>query len=271
MTCPACSASLKKVIALTFEFVSLAYPLGQRRSHKTAAWSMRKLSGRPRQIIPVDLPQSSAQKHHRNGETHKEVNNLAAISDKGVENESSMRPERQYERQPWQTQKEALKRKFKDGPWSPLKRLSPDALDGIRAMHSQFPEKFTTPVLAEHFKVSPEVIRRILKSKWAPSEEETEDRKLRWERRGQKIWAERAEKGVKPPTKWRRMGIGKPSYDQTPRENVRRKGQGDGSGIKVYGGITATRVTDYGDQHSRRNSGNSGSSLVRRSLGERIL
>ncbi|MCV5164004.1 hypothetical protein OFB65_27020, partial [Escherichia coli] len=40
-------------------------------------------------------------------------------------------------------QKNALKEKFPEG-WKPLKKLSPDALEGIRALHKQFPEEYTT-------------------------------------------------------------------------------------------------------------------------------
>ncbi|PYH78009.1 hypothetical protein BO82DRAFT_249753, partial [Aspergillus uvarum CBS 121591] len=64
-----------------------------------------------------------------------------------------------------------LKEKFKEG-WNPPKKLSPDAIEGIRHLHQVAPEQFTTPVLAEQFKVSPEAIRRILKSKWRASDKE---------------------------------------------------------------------------------------------------
>jgi hypothetical protein len=111
-------------------------------------------------------------------------------------------------REPWQVQKAALKEKFPDG-WNPRKRLSPDALVGIRAIHSQFPEQYTTHVLAEKFEVSPEAIRRILKSKWTPKEEEELDRQRRWFSRGQKVWGRYAELGLKPPARWRQLGIGK--------------------------------------------------------------
>jgi len=112
------------------------------------------------------------------------------------------------EREPWQIQKAALKEKFKEG-WNPRKKLSPDALAGIRAIHAQFPEQYTTSVLAEKFEVSPEAIRRILKSRWTPKEEETLDRQRRWFLRGQKIWSRYAELGLKPPKRWRKLGIGK--------------------------------------------------------------
>jgi hypothetical protein len=112
------------------------------------------------------------------------------------------------EREPWQIQKAALKGKFKEG-WNPRKKLSPDALAGIRAIHAQFPEQYTTNVLAEKFEVSPEVIRRILKSRWTPKEEEALDRQRRWFLRGQKVWSRYAELGLKPPKRWRKLGIGK--------------------------------------------------------------
>ncbi|KAL8746624.1 MAG: hypothetical protein Q9190_001376 [Brigantiaea leucoxantha] len=112
----------------------------------------------------------------------------------------------------WQIQKAALASKFKDDGWSPRKRLSPDALEGIRVLHSQYPEKFTTPVLADQFKVSPEAIRRILKSKWKANEEDQASRQERWERRGLGIWSRLAEEGMKPPKKWRQKGAGKGAW-----------------------------------------------------------
>jgi methylphosphotriester-DNA--protein-cysteine methyltransferase len=41
--------------------------------------------------------------------------------------------------------------------------------------------------LADFFKISPEAIRRILKSKWRPSPKEEADRMQRWQRRRQSI------------------------------------------------------------------------------------
>jgi hypothetical protein len=110
------------------------------------------------------------------------------------------------QKEEWQIQKVALKEKFPEG-WRPRKRLSPDALDGIRALHSQFPEQYTTDVLAQHFEVSPESIRRILKSKWMPSPEEETRRQERWFNRGKNIWGQMAELGKKPPRRWRQEGV----------------------------------------------------------------
>jgi Neugrin len=104
------------------------------------------------------------------------------------------RPPREH----WQIQKDALKMKFGEQGWSPRKKLSPDTMEGIRALHEQFPQKYTTPVLAEQFKVSPEAIRRILKSKWRPSAEKMEERRGRWAKRHDRIWDAQAEMGLKP-------------------------------------------------------------------------
>jgi hypothetical protein len=128
-----------------------------------------------------------------------------------VANESKAKPET------WQIQKRALDEKFGKDKWSPRKRLSPDTLEGIRTMYASDPERFNTPVLAEYFKVSPEAIRRILKSKWQPKPEETEDRRRRWEARGERIWTTLAEIGTRPPKKWREMGVGKAEPGDMPR------------------------------------------------------
>ncbi|KAF8629744.1 hypothetical protein AX15_003302 [Amanita polypyramis BW_CC] len=66
--------------------------------------------------------------------------------------------------------RDALRKQFPNG-WLPPKKLSREAMDGLRQLHRFDSEKFSTPVLAEKFKVSPEAVRRILKSKWEPSRE----------------------------------------------------------------------------------------------------
>ncbi|KAL4867722.1 hypothetical protein BDV12DRAFT_170958 [Aspergillus spectabilis] len=106
----------------------------------------------------------------------------------------------QKKRESWGIQKEALKKKFPGG-WSPTRKLSPDAIEGLRHLHSMAPDQFTTSVLAQEFKVSPEAIRRILKSKWRPSGTVLEDRRKRWERREERIWSHMSELGLRPHRK----------------------------------------------------------------------
>jgi hypothetical protein len=110
-------------------------------------------------------------------------------------------------REHWQIDKDALREKFPDG-WAPRKRLSPDALAGIRALHAQMPQEYTTSALAATFDVSAEDIRRILRSKWAPNSDEETDRQRRWFNRGKEIYTKHAAMGQKPPKRWRELGIG---------------------------------------------------------------
>ncbi|KAK4122962.1 hypothetical protein N657DRAFT_646719 [Parathielavia appendiculata] len=123
---------------------------------------------------------------------------------------------RPKEKEPWMIQKEALKKKFPTG-WNPRKKLSPDALVGIRMLHKQFPDEYTTEVLAQKFEVSPEAIRRILKSKWTPDAEEELERQERWHNRGKKVWTHWAALGKKPPRKWRAEGIVRDPIWNKPR------------------------------------------------------
>jgi hypothetical protein len=122
-------------------------------------------------------------------------------------------------REHWQIDKEALAKKFPDG-WNPRKRLSPDAIAGIRALHAQMPERYTTEALSQEFGVTAEAIRRILKSKWSPTPEEETDRQRRWFKRGQQVWSRYADLGMKPPKPWRELGIGqgKPEWLKRKQE-----------------------------------------------------
>ncbi|KAL8706807.1 MAG: hypothetical protein Q9201_000178 [Fulgogasparrea decipioides] len=129
---------------------------------------------------------------------------VPAPSSKGQSGTNHRQPSK-TKRETWQIQKDALATKFGATGWSPRKRLSPDALEGIRALHAQFPQKYSTPVLANRFEMSAEAIRRILKSKWRPSEDEATRRRQRWDKRGERIWSQMVALGVKPPKKWREV------------------------------------------------------------------
>lgn len=71
-------------------------------------------------------------------------------------------------------------------------------MEGVRQLHKSDPLKFTTPVLADHFKVSAEAVRRILKSKWRADEDVLKQKQERWERREGRIWNQMAELGLRP-------------------------------------------------------------------------
>ncbi|KAJ5112680.1 hypothetical protein N7532_000725 [Penicillium argentinense] len=130
--------------------------------------------------------------------TDRKESRKAADKDK-KHDAAKKQPKKPRKPEPWEIQKDALEKKFPTG-WNPAKKLSPDALDGIRHLHATAPDQFTTAVLADEFKVSPEAIRRILKSKWRPKEEEVEKRRARWEKRHERIWTQLVELGLRPPT-----------------------------------------------------------------------
>ena len=82
--------------------------------------------------------------------------------------------------------REAMKKNFPEG-WAPPRKLSRQAMDGLRSLNAHDPDMFTTPVLAEKFKISPEAVRRILRSKWVPSKD-VRARLLARERRSREEW-----------------------------------------------------------------------------------
>ncbi|AQZ14585.1 RRG9 (YNL213C) [Zygosaccharomyces parabailii] len=86
----------------------------------------------------------------------------------------------------WKIQQLALRKKFGGERWNPSKKLSREQMEGLRLIKTQFPH-LTARDLGEQFKVSPEVVRRILKTKWQPNEKEMARIQERWQRRGDRI------------------------------------------------------------------------------------
>lgn len=84
--------------------------------------------------------------------------------------------------------RDRMKRSFPQG-WSPPHKLSRQAMDGLRVLHAHDPEKFSTPKLAERFRISPEAVRRILRGQWEPTPEQRA-RLLRREMREKQSWIE---------------------------------------------------------------------------------
>ena len=84
----------------------------------------------------------------------------------------------------------AMKASFPEG-WNPPRKLSREAMAGLRALHATDPDLFNTPMLAEKFRISPEAVRRILKAKWVPRGEERV-RMVKKERERKDEWMRRA-------------------------------------------------------------------------------
>ncbi|KAF5369082.1 hypothetical protein D9758_002902 [Tetrapyrgos nigripes] len=66
--------------------------------------------------------------------------------------------------------RQTIQKEFPEG-WNPPHKISRDAMDALRQLHHMDKAKFNTPVLAERFRISPEAVRRILKSKWVQPRE----------------------------------------------------------------------------------------------------
>ncbi|PPQ80541.1 hypothetical protein CVT25_001576 [Psilocybe cyanescens] len=70
----------------------------------------------------------------------------------------------------YKAHRETMRKAFPEG-WAPPRKLSREAMDAVRQLNRVQPETFTTAILADKFKISPEAVRRILKSKWEPTAE----------------------------------------------------------------------------------------------------
>lgn len=103
--------------------------------------------------------------------------------------------------------RERIKSSFPEG-WSPPHKLSRQAMDGLRVLHMHDPETFSTPMLAERFRISPEAVRRILRSKWEPSPDQRA-RLLRRELREKEAWIEA--KRVAEREEYKALGGGRTS------------------------------------------------------------
>ncbi|KAH3901515.1 mitochondrial ribosome assembly protein RRG9 SCDLUD_003011 [Saccharomycodes ludwigii] len=125
----------------------------------------------------------------------------------------------------WLSQKIALKKKFKQ--WNPPKKLNRDTMNSIRLLKQTMPDLDAT-TLANQFKVSPDAIRRILKSKWNPrTEEERTDVEDRWIRRGQNLLKNGFT--VNPPKRKIIISNGESIATTTSTDNINNKRSKNGS------------------------------------------
>ena len=107
----------------------------------------------------------------------------------------------------WSQHRASMKEKFPQG-WAPPHKLSRAAMDGLRALHAHDPDTFTTPVLSDKFRISPEAVRRILRGKWQPTQEHRA-RLLERERRhrqGRIRSRSAAERSGATGNEWRKTG-----------------------------------------------------------------
>ncbi|KAJ6260267.1 hypothetical protein Dda_4491 [Drechslerella dactyloides] len=105
------------------------------------------------------------------------------------------RSERDPDEPAWKTHRDAVKAKHSGSAWNPFTRLSPAAVATLKQLKAENPN-MTVEEYAPIFKISPDSLRRILRSKWTPSAKEEEDRMERWRRRGDSVWKRWVDNGM---------------------------------------------------------------------------
>ncbi|KAJ1972732.1 Required for respiratory growth protein 9 mitochondrial, partial [Dimargaris verticillata] len=70
----------------------------------------------------------------------------------------------------WRVRKNEQSKVLQGARWSPTKRVARSTMERIRFLHTNLPDTYTIPRLSAEFKISFEAVRRILKSKYIPSE-----------------------------------------------------------------------------------------------------
>ncbi|KAL5114095.1 Required for respiratory growth protein 9 mitochondrial [Pleosporales sp. CAS-2024a] len=213
MACPNCIRTTLRLFTRSFTITERSFISQRTRPKYAQPCRFRSTTRRP----PKPAPAKTG-----SGPTNADVEEEEE-EEEDMTMEKHVQDEFPPSRPAWAVQKAAVKAKLDGAAWNPRKKLSPDAMDGIRHLHTTQPTRFTTPILAEHFKVSPEAIRRILKSKWRPSDDEYEARMARWNKRGERIWTNLVEMGVKPPKKWRDMGVGRAVGGARPKWKGERR------------------------------------------------
>ena len=140
------------------------------------------LSKRDRKVHTPKPPPSL--KPHSGGATQERSPSFAEHKRPPISNSLPKKATRQPTPTAARLHRESMKRSFPEG-WCPPRKLSRQAMDGLRALHKHDPRTFSTQMLAKKFHISPEAVRRILRSQWEPSSERMVRLSQResWERR----------------------------------------------------------------------------------------
>lgn len=95
----------------------------------------------------------------------------------------------------YKAHRQTIRKEFPEG-WAPPRKLSREAMDAVRQLYHLDPEKFNTPMIADKFKISPEAVRRILKSKWEPSAERRAVLAIKQRKQKEQVLLERRQKEI---------------------------------------------------------------------------
>ncbi|KAK6463539.1 hypothetical protein DFJ63DRAFT_312848 [Scheffersomyces coipomensis] len=106
----------------------------------------------------------------------------------------------------WEKRNESLKARYPI--WNPTKKLSRSVMEDIKTLKDKIPHLKTID-LANHFQISPESIRRILRSKWVPTEQEQKSIMERHQRRKENVKSLRDAQKEELIQQQKRMKLGK--------------------------------------------------------------
>lgn len=158
---------------------------GQRQALRQRDWHTAKSYPAPKPLMPKNIakiPGFESLSRHNVVMHDQEALDLSEEDDEPVLRQPVTklfkRAEPDTETDDWRRHARVIKEAFPSG-WQPPKKLSRDAMEGLRLLNKQNPDIFTTPILAEKFRISPEAVRRILKSKWEPSRERRQQLAMR--------------------------------------------------------------------------------------------
>lgn len=186
---------------LCTRLVSLIYErLGVSSAAHTRAFSQTSIRASPSKLRPLNAHEGSSSKDKLLGDIPNGLysgrtrtspprqtsggnghgSQTSGGSGRGSRHKSKIEPEppvRSRKRPPptphaYVAHRETIKRRFPEG-WAPPRTISREAMEVLRALHARDPVQFRTPVLANKFKISPEAVARILRSKWRPPPERT--------------------------------------------------------------------------------------------------
>lgn len=148
------------------------------------------------------------------------------------------RPRNELER--WMAEKANLQKKFQGARWEPKKKVSPAAMDGMRAIHKSHPE-YTTEKLSQLFELDPDAIRRILKSNWVRDAATDEARMEHWAKRGVRVYRRWENLGV-IQTKKSKKQVRNRRKEREAKWGLQENGNGDMNNARVNIEAIAGRI-----------------------------
>jgi hypothetical protein len=178
-------------------YIRLTHNSGNHSPFRHRDWGVVGRLSRPPPALSEEAPNAAAaaEEEEEGGKTavRYQTDNYTPVSDPT--------PSR------WAQHRASMKTKFPKG-WAPPRKLSRAAMDGLRALHAHDPDTFSTPVLADKFRISPEAVRRILRGKWQPTPEQRarlleREKQYRQDRNRSKRAVDRVGKAE---NKWRKTG-----------------------------------------------------------------